>query len=732
MKLLSRSACLMAVLPLGIVQAQAAPASDNNAVTLGAIRVEASADASAEGLAPAFDGGQVASGARAGILGTRENLATPFYTTSYTSGLIQDRQARSVADVLQNDPAVRVARGFGNFQESYFIRGFILGSEDVAYNGLYGLMPRQYIASEFFERVEVLRGASNFLTGTPPTGGGVGGAINLVPKRAPNEPLTQFTTGISSGGAAQFSADIARRFGPDENTGIRINLGQRGGESGVDGEFGRTTAMLIGLDWRNDRARLSADIGYQNNRIKRGRPNVTLAGNATSIPKAPKASLNYAQDWSYSNERDVFGTLRGEYDFNDALTGYLAYGHRNSTEKNSLANINNVDAAGNGQFYRFDNVRKDKVDTAEMGLRADFDTGPVQHQMVLAATYFQLEKKNAYAMDWRHTTATNIYDPVRIPQPAFSAGTLFGNDLGDPALNGRIRMSSVALGDTLSLLDEQVLLTLGLRHQRLYSRDFAYNTGIAGKAYDESRNSPAAGLVWRVTPALSLYGNYIEALTAGGTAPANANGLPVVNAGAMLRPYVSKQKEVGVKLEHDGLGAGLAFFTTDKPRAFVNAQQVFSEAGKDRHRGVELSWYGQVNPGLRVLGGMTWLDARQRATGQAATDGKRVIGVPRYQANLGVEWDVPGVDGLTVDGRLVYTAASYADAANTLKVPGWTRLDAGVRYDSEIAGHEVVWRARVENLANRRYWASVGGYPGSGYLVQGAPRTFTLTASMAF
>ncbi|WP_033534609.1 TonB-dependent receptor [Bordetella trematum] len=732
MKILSRSACLMAVLPLGMVQAQAAPASDDNAVTLGAIRVEASADASAEGLAPAFDGGQVASGARAGILGTRENLATPFYTTSYTSGLIQDRQARSVADVLQNDPAVRVARGFGNFQESYFIRGFILGSEDVAYNGLYGLMPRQYIASEFFERVEVLRGASNFLTGTPPTGGGVGGAINLVPKRAPNEPLTQFTTGISSGGAAQFSADIARRFGPDENTGIRINLGQRGGESGVDGEFGRTTAMLIGLDWRNDRARLSADIGYQNNRIKRGRPNVTLAGNAGSIPKAPKASLNYAQDWSYSNERDVFGTLRGEYDFNDALTGYMAYGHRNSTEKNSLANINNVDAAGNGQFYRFDNVRKDKVDTAEMGLRADFDTGPVRHQMVVAATYFQLEKKNAYAMDWKRPVATSIYDPVRVPQPAFNADTLFGNDLGDPALNGRIRMSSVALGDTLSLLDDQVLLTLGLRHQRLYSRDFAYNTGIAGKAYDESRNSPAAGLVWRVTPTLSLYGNYIEALTAGGTAPANANGLPVVNAGAMLRPYVSKQKEVGVKLERDGLGAGLAFFTTDKPRAFVNAQQVFSEAGKDRHRGVELSWYGQVKPGLRVLGGMTWLDARQRATGQAATDGKRVIGVPRYQANLGVEWDVPGVDGLTVDGRLVYTAASYADAANTLKVPGWTRLDAGVRYDSEIAGHEVVWRARVENLANRRYWASVGGYPGSGYLVQGAPRTFTLTASMAF
>ena len=61
-----------------------------------------------------------------------------------------------MADVVQNDPSVRVARGFGNFQEAYFIRGFVLGSDDTAYNGLYSLLPRQYIAAELFERVEVL------------------------------------------------------------------------------------------------------------------------------------------------------------------------------------------------------------------------------------------------------------------------------------------------------------------------------------------------------------------------------------------------------------------------------------------------------------------------------------------------------------------------------------------------------------------------------------------------
>ena len=97
-----------------------------------------------------------------------------------------------------------------------------------------------------------------------------------------------------------------------------------------------------------------------------------------------------------------------------------------------------------------------------------------------------------------------------------------------------------------------------------------------------------------------------------------------------------------------------------------------------------------------------------------------------------MEWEIPKVKGLAVDGRLVYTGSSYADAANTLKVGGWTRLDMGVRYRTQIGRYEATFRARAENLTNRRYWASVGGYPGSGSLHAGTPRTFRLSATMNF
>ena len=95
-------------------------------------------------------------------------MDSPFASTNFTADIIREQQARSIADVLQNDPVVRVAKGFGNFQELYVMRGFPVYSDDMTYNGLYGVLPRQYVAAELSERVEVFRGASAFLNGAAP------------------------------------------------------------------------------------------------------------------------------------------------------------------------------------------------------------------------------------------------------------------------------------------------------------------------------------------------------------------------------------------------------------------------------------------------------------------------------------------------------------------------------------------------------------------------------------
>ena len=701
------------------------------------VTVTASADASKGGLVPAFRGGQVARGSRVGILGNKNNLESPFSNTAYTNRLIQDKHARSVGDVLQNDPTVRIARGFGNFQESYFIRGFASESDDTMYNGLYGILPRQYIATELFERVEVQKGASAFLNGMAPGGNNAGGTVSVLPKRAPNDGLTRISANYGAGARGGLSADIARRFGANDAFGVRINAAHHNGKTAVDDEKSRLSLINAGFDWRSEQARVSADLGWQDNKLKATRTNVTLAG-LTEVPSAPKASTNWAQPWSYSNERDWFGTLRGEYDFNDNLTAYAAYGFRRSKEANSLANLTVNNINGNGTFYRFDNERRDKIDTGEVGLRGKFATGAVQHEWAAALNRFQSSRKNAYVMDWGNQFATNLYHPSYYGKPAFGA-PFRGNDMDSPAVTGRLKLTSFALGDTLSLLDKRLQVTLGARWQQIRSEDFAYNTGAKTSEYKKSRVSPALGVLYRITPSVSVYGNYMESLAKGDTANATATVggtvYSVRNANESLKPYVSKQKEIGVKFEHDGFGAGLALFDTAKPRSLyrvAGGQAELTSSGKDRHRGAEISVYGEAVKGVKVLGGVTFLDAKQKTTGDAATEGKRTIGVPKAQANIGVEWEVPQVQGLAFDGRMTYTGSSYADAANTLKVKGWARFDLGARYRTQIGGHETTFRARLDNVTNKKYWASVGGYPGSGYLNAGAPRSFSLSASVDF
>jgi iron complex outermembrane receptor protein len=90
------------------------------------------------------------------------------------------------------------------------------------------------------------------------------------------------------------------------------------------------------------------------------------------------------------------------------------------------------------------------------------------------------------------------------------------------------------------------------------------------------------------------------------------------------------------------------------------------------------------------------------------------------------------LQGLSIDGRVVYTGAQFADAANTQEVPSWTRVDLGARYVFDIGRQQLTLRARVDNVANKSYWASAGGFPGAGYLVLGTPRTFTLSGTLSF
>ncbi|MGO2506097.1 MAG: TonB-dependent receptor [Psychrobacter alimentarius] len=732
------STCLCtSVLLIGVSQvawAQTEPNTDaqsDPSVVLDTIVVTSSADASADGLPPAYEGSQVATGSRVGILGNQDIMDTPFSTASYTNEYIKNQQAQSVGDLLKKDPTVRVARGFGNFQEAYFIRGFVTTSDDTMYNGLYGILPRQYIATELFERVEVQRGASAMLNGVAPSGGNAGGTINLLPKRAGNAPLREVTLGYGQGDQGKVAVDVSDRFGTDDAFGVRFNAAYQDGDSAIDDESSTLGLAALGLDYRGDQYRLSADLGWQDNQLEETRPSVNLAG-VSRVPSAPDASKNWAQPWTYSNEKDVFGTIRGEYDLNDSITAYGAYGVRRGDEDNSLANftVNNVD--GTGSIYRFDNAREDKVQSAELGLRGKWQTGKIDHDWVISANLYDQEEKGAFAYDFGNQPTTNLYHPTDYAEVPFTSTAFFGGDLDNPKLTNEKQFQSIALADTFSLFDDKLKTTVGVRHQNIETASYDPNTQAKTDDYNESEWTPSIGIVYQPSLDWSVYGNYIESLAPGKRAPlTNENGA-VTNGGQNLEPYVSKQTEVGVKYDNGVIGSSLAIFRTDEARAYTNDNNTFTSAGENRHQGAELSVFGSPSENMRLIAGVTYLSAKQKDTGDATLDGNRVIGLPKLQSNVNLEYDLAAVEGLTLTGDIIHTGARYADNANTLKVDGYTTLDLGARYRTVLAGQDVTLKGMVTNVTGEDYWQSVGGYTDFGYLNAGDPTALKVSATFNF
>src|SRR5690606_38488563 len=141
----------------------------------------------------------------------------------------------------------------------------------------------------------------------------IGGTINVVPKRAGEEPLTQVTAGYTSN--AQFGAhvDLARRLGPEKQFGIRINGVYRAGQTPVEWASDKRSLVNIGMDYRGEGFRLSADLGYQYQYIGGALPYLGISP-GVPLPWAPRATKNFGEPWNYSERKDLFGVVRGEVD----------------------------------------------------------------------------------------------------------------------------------------------------------------------------------------------------------------------------------------------------------------------------------------------------------------------------------------------------------------------------------------------------------------------------------
>lgn len=700
--------CLGASLAL---LAAGASAQTTTGTTLQEVVVSDQAEAIG-GLQKTYSGGQFARGGSLGILGITDLMNVPFSTTNYTSELIDNQQALTIADVVMNDASVRTLAARGGYGDDFQIRGFSVSNRDVAINGLVGLSPATRVPLEMIERVEVLKGPGSFTSGIGPSGS-IGGSINVVTKRAADVPLTRLTTTYMSDAQFGTHLDVGRRFGEDNQWGVRVNGVWRNGEGNVDGGRQRLGLGSLGLDYAGSRLRWSLDALTTSGKTTEFRPQIAFRSGITQAPAVPD---NRSSFYPGADMTDKAKTVmsRLEFDVNDNTTVFGGIGYSDvSTDQNFPTAVTRpVDLRPNTQGnFSVNNGYYDeynKTTSAEVGVRTRFKTGSVGHSLVLAANTMSRETGYFYQLTTT-PVASNLYNPSALPTINFARG--------EPSKTGDLADHSIAIADTMSFFGDRFLLTLGLRDQTINQKSVNGST-----AYDASAITPLVGVVFKPAQNISVYGNYTAGLQQGGTA-----GPTAANRGEVFAPQKSKQYEVGVKADWGTLTTQAALYQITRPSATTDpVTQIYSFGGEQRNRGLELTMYGEIQRGLRAMASASFNDAKLTRTQGGLNQGNDANGVPDRTFNVGLDWDMPWVPGLSLNGRVINTSSTYYDAANLLRMPSWTRVDLGARYATRIAGKPVVLRANLENVADKAYWVT------STYVTVGAPRTLMLSAQIDF
>ncbi|RYF41218.1 MAG: TonB-dependent siderophore receptor, partial [Comamonadaceae bacterium] len=363
-------------------------------------------------------GGQVARGGDLGMLGQVGLMDAPFSLTSYTAKTIADQQARSIADAIsRNDPSVRLDYGDGTSVDALYIRGFPLVNDEMSLNGLPGILGQYRVATEFIERAEVLKGPSALLNGISP-GGSVGGSINIVPKRAPQEPLNRVTVSHMSSSVWGAGVDLGRRFGEDKAWGIRVNAAARDGATARDHLSDQSRMASVGLDYRRDRVRASLDVISQRQSMFGARGTVSL-DNQVGAPAAPDGRRNFAQPWNVQKSIDntVMGKL--EVDLAENLTAFAALGTTHDRTEGIVSNPATVSRNGDFGFFSIPIDWRQKTTSGQVGLRGQFQTGPVLHQWSAVASSVRRDSRSLFDFSGLSGNAgsSNIDRPVLVPDP---------------------------------------------------------------------------------------------------------------------------------------------------------------------------------------------------------------------------------------------------------------------------------------------------------------------------
>ncbi|WP_299190394.1 TonB-dependent receptor [uncultured Campylobacter sp.] len=351
--------------------------------------------------------------------------------------------------------------------------------------------------------------------------------------------------------------------------------------------------------------------------------------------------------------------------------------------------------------YRFD------LPSGYLKANTQFNTGDIEHDFSVQTNGYhwtQDRYKNA-STNYVSPTIGNINDPKILDH----TNAKRGSGLYHFAV---IDMYNVSVLDDITINDKFDVM---LSASKAWMRQESYNTAQQRlvKAYSDSGYSWAGSLIFHPIEDASIYYTYADSLQQGSTYVYPASS-PYAGEVASTSPYRSKQHEIGAKIRvADMIDFSVAYFDIRRPIAYLNSSTGrYGINGEQRNRGFEFMSGGRITENLSVLGGFTYIDPKMHNVSIEGANRKVANGIPKLNANLMFDYEIPGTNKLAISTNFHYTGKMYLDDLNTQSTPSFFVTDLGMRYTSEhLLGDKTTLRFNVNNVFNKKYWA--GMYPAS-------------------
>jgi iron complex outermembrane receptor protein len=657
-------------------------------------------------------------------------LQTPASISVMTREQMQDLGIRRTTDVTKFDAGVNESYNAIGYAEQFSIRGFALDNASSYRKDGLAISSDASIPLENKERVEILKGLAGLQAGiaTP------GGIINYVTKRPTNTPLRSVTLEAGGHGALYGAMDLGGRA-DDHRFGYRINAATERLRPYVKGADGERQFISGAFDWRlTPQALLQLDLDYQR-KSQLTAPGFQLL-NGTDLPTGISARTMLSnQPWSKPVKTDSSNIgLRFEYQLNAAWTGSVAVNRHVLRRDDFAAFPYGCSSAGlfpgfcaNGDYdvYDYQSANESKsLLTAQASIQGKFASGSLQHELTAGVSH--VRRRDEFGdcvyglVDCAGSLAngaSNMVNPVAVPAAAISTGPVHLRRSGN---------ERSFFAQDIVALSQAVALHAGARYTQI-RRDQYDAAGNLNAQYNRGYLLPNVALVFKPRPDWAVYGSFAEGLEHGGIAP-----LFTTNVNQMLDPGKSKQLEVGVKaaLNRDW-SLSAALFRIKKPLEYTDANFTYVRNGEAVHSGLELAAQGLATRNLTLGASLAALQARQQDTGMPTLDGKRVTNVPEFKSVVYLDYAVPQLTALKLNGSWQYAGNKVFNPDNSVTVPGYHLFNLGARYATRVAGAMTTLRFNVDNVFNKFYWRDATQSLG-GYLFPGAPRTVRVSAQFDF